>query len=339
MPNWRIGYRTLKTAIGAALAIFIAQWLQLDFYVSAGIITVLCISVTKKESVRASWERIIACIIGLIYGGIIYEVLGYHPISIALLFLLFIPTAVAIGAKRGVVTSVVIMLHLYTVEGVTVEVLLNELMLIFIGVGVALVMNMYMPSNEKDLTWKQVKLEDCFRQIWMEFASYLQHGDNSWNGKEIADAAAIIEEGKGMALKNVDNHFLRNDDYFYHYYKMREKQFAVIKSILPFISTLDKTVVQGEKIASFMEELSQAVSPGNTSAYFLVRLNELRNELKDMDLPQTREEFEVRSSLFYILHELEEYLLTKKKFKPDPKRTRTVSGKRLNRDHEQRDTN
>ncbi|MDQ0299556.1 uncharacterized membrane protein YgaE (UPF0421/DUF939 family) [Salibacterium salarium] len=338
MPKWRIGYRTLKTAIGAALSIFIAQLLQLDFYVSAGIITVLCISVTKKESVRASWERIVACLVGLIYGSIVYELIGYHPISIALLFLLFIPTAVGIGAKRGVVTSVVIMLHLYTTEGVSVEVLLNEVLLIFIGVGVALVMNMYMPSNEKDLTWKQVRLEDCFRSIWKEFASYLRFGDNTWDGKEIADAAAFIEEGKEMALKNVDNHFLRNDDYFYHYFKMREKQFAVIKSILPFISTLDRTLIQGEKMASFMEELSQAVSPGNTSAYFLVRLNELRNELKQMELPQTREEFEVRSSLFYILHELEEYLLTKKKFKPDPKRTKTVSAKRLNRDHKQRDT-
>ncbi len=51
-----------------------------------------------------------------------------------------------------------------------------------------------------------------------------------------------------------------------------------------------------------------------------------------MPLPETREEFEVRSSLFYILHELDEYLTIKKMFKPDPKRTHNVSGKRLTRD-------
>ncbi|MFZ4452163.1 aromatic acid exporter family protein [Salibacterium aidingense] len=336
MSGWRIGYRTVKTSVGAALSIFMAQLFQLDFYVSAGIITVLCISVTKKESLRASWERLIACLIGLMFAGFIYELLGYHPLSVAILFLLFIPTAVTIGVKRGVVTSVVIMLHLYTLEEISVGILLNELFIISIGIGVALIMNVYMPSREKDLTWKQVRLEDCFRKIWKEYAAYLQHGDILWDGKEIAEAAAIIEKGKGMALKNIENHFLRNDDYFYHYFKMREKQFDVIKRILPFISTLDRTVVQGEKMGRFLHELSEGVSPGNTAGYFLARLDDLKKEIQEMELPQTREEFEVRSSLFYILHELEAYLLTKKRFKPDPKRTRTVSGKRLNRDRQKR---
>ncbi|WP_158735215.1 aromatic acid exporter family protein [Alteribacillus sp. YIM 98480] len=339
MPKWRIGYRTLKTAVGAALAIFIAQLLQLEFFVSAGIITVLCISITKKESVRASWERFVACVIGLGYGSVIFEVLGYHPISIAVLFLLFIPTAVAAGVKKGVVTSVVIMLHLYTYGNVSVTIWINEIFLITIGVGVALVMNMYMPSAEKTLIWKQVKLEECFKKIWKEYASYLRYGDNSWDGKEIAEVSSLIEEGKSLAMKNIDNHFLRHDDYFYHYFNMREKQLDVIESILPFISTLDRTVIQGEKMAGFMEELSQAVTPGNTAGYFLIRLNELREEIKKMELPKSRAEFEIRSSLFYILHEIEEYLLIKKMFKPDPKRTRTVSEKRLNRDHNGRDTN
>ncbi|MFB4164625.1 aromatic acid exporter family protein [Alteribacillus sp. JSM 102045] len=338
MPKWRIGYRTLKTSVGAAIAIFIAQFFQLEFFVSAGIITVLCVSVTKKESLRASWERFIACIIGLGYGSIVFEVAGYHPISIFLLFLIFIPTAVAAGVKRGVVTSVVIMLHLYTYEEVSVDIWINEFLIIVIGIGVALLMNIYMPSAEKTLIWKQVMLEECIETIWKEFASYLRYGDNSWDGKEITEASGLIEEGLGLALKNIDNHFLRHDDYFYHYFKMREKQFDVIESILPFISTLDRTVLQGEKMAVYMEELSQAVTPGNTAGYFLIRLEELREELKQMDLPKSREEFEIRSSLFYILQEIEEYLLIKKRFRPDPKRTRKVSGKRLHRDQRGRDT-
>ncbi|SDI39134.1 Uncharacterized membrane protein YgaE, UPF0421/DUF939 family [Alteribacillus persepolensis] len=339
MPRWRIGYRTIKTAIGAALAIFIAELLELEFFVSAGIIAVLCISVTKKESLRASWERFVACLIGLGYASILFEVIGYHPVSIAVIFLLFIPTAVAVGVKKGIVTSVVIMLHLYMYETVSVSIWVNEVLLIVIGVGVALIMNMYMPSAEKPLILKQVKLEECFEKIWREYSRYLRDGDTSWDGREIAVASSFIEEGKSLALKNVDNHFLRHDDYFYHYFKMREKQLDIIERILPFISTLDRTVVQGEKIAVYMDELSQAVTPGNTAGYYLMRLDELRDEMKEMKLPSSRTEFEVRSSLFYILHELEEYLLIKKMFKPDPKRTRTISGKRLNRDSHKRNTN
>ncbi|EUJ32989.1 hypothetical protein MFLO_05220 [Listeria floridensis FSL S10-1187] len=45
----KIGLRTLKTAFGAALAILIAEWLKLDYAVSAGVITVLSIQNTKKS--------------------------------------------------------------------------------------------------------------------------------------------------------------------------------------------------------------------------------------------------------------------------------------------------
>ncbi|SFE31733.1 aromatic acid exporter family protein [Alteribacillus iranensis] len=337
MAKWRLGYRTVKTALGAALAVFIAQLFQLDFYISAGIITVLCISVTRKESIRVSWERIAACMIGIAIGSVLFTFLGYHPLSIAIIILLFIPTAVTLGLKKGIVTSIVIIFHLYLSQDITLQLLFNELILITIGVGVALLMNSYMPNSERELTWKQVELEDDIRKIWKEFASYLRDANISWDGREISRAASTIEEAKGLALINMENQFSRNDDYFYHYFTMRDKQLNVIERMLPFISTLDDTVIQGKKIAVFMEELSDAVSPGYTAGYFLVRLDELYHEIKAMDLPKTREEFEIRSSLFYILHELEQYLIIKKMFKPDPKRTHTVSGKRLYRDQEKGD--
>lgn len=45
----KIGYRTAKTAIGTALSIFIAQLAGLNNFASAGIITILCVQVTKKD--------------------------------------------------------------------------------------------------------------------------------------------------------------------------------------------------------------------------------------------------------------------------------------------------
>ncbi len=71
MARFTIGYRTVKTALGAAVSIFLAQLLQLDFFVSAGIITILCISITKRDSLKISGERIVACLIGLLYATLI----------------------------------------------------------------------------------------------------------------------------------------------------------------------------------------------------------------------------------------------------------------------------
>lgn len=47
---FKIGYRTIKTAIGAPVAIFIAQLLQLDYAISAAVITMLCIQTTRRAS-------------------------------------------------------------------------------------------------------------------------------------------------------------------------------------------------------------------------------------------------------------------------------------------------
>lgn len=331
MGRFRIGYRTLKTAVGTAISVYIAQLLQLDYYISAGVITILCITTTKRGSLTVSIERLVSCVIGLGVASVFFELIGYNPVAIAALFLISIPLSVAANAARGIVTSSVIVLHLYTEEQVSAGIWINELAIIFIGIGVALIMNLYMPSSEKSLAQDQLSLEDAFRKIWEEYANYLRFGDNIWDGAEFSEAAKIIDEAKGKALRDIDNHFLRDDDYFYHYFRMREKQFSVLESILPFISSIDQSVPQGHKMADYMDELSDAVSPGNTAGYFLYRLDEMKHEIQQMELPKTRHEFEIRSSLFYILYEIEEYLLIKKMFKPDPKRTHTISGKRLNR--------
>lgn len=64
---FKIGYRTLKTALGTASAIYIAQLLGLHNFVSTGIITILCIQVTKKRSLQASWARFAACILAIVF--------------------------------------------------------------------------------------------------------------------------------------------------------------------------------------------------------------------------------------------------------------------------------
>ena len=70
-------------------------------------------------------------------------------------------------------------------------------------------------------------------------------------------------------------------------------------------------------IADFLEELSEAIHPGNTAHHYLKRLGDLQNQFKDEPLPTSREEFEARAQLFQLLKEMEQYLLIKKSLKVD----------------------
>jgi uncharacterized membrane protein YgaE (UPF0421/DUF939 family) len=306
--NFKIGYRTLKTAVGAAIAIGIAQMLHLDFYASAAILTILCISVTRRKSLVVSWQRFAACLIGMGYSVIIFELIGYQPWSLGILLLLFIPTAVMLRVQEGIVTSSVIVLHLYTLQQVSVAIIINEVLLISIGIGVALIMNLYMPSSEKVLRVYLRDIEDHFKKILHEMAEYLRHGESEWDGSEIPETVELLKVGKNEALRNVHNHIMRYEDQYYHYFKMREKQFEIVERLMPFVSSLEKSLPQSIELADFLDELSKSLSPANHVVYFLERLDKMEAEFKEMDLPQSREEFEIRSSLLYIMHELRQYL-------------------------------
>ncbi|UOE54327.1 aromatic acid exporter family protein [Bacillus sp. CMF12] len=312
--KYRIGYRTIKTAVGTSISIMIAQMLQLDNFVSAGILTILCIKVTKKKSLRASWDRFFACLMAMVFSSLFFEGIAYHPLVIGLLLLFFIPAAVMVKASDGIVTSSVIILHIYSAGEVSKELLLNELGIITVGIGVALIANLYMPSLESKLKEYRLEIEDNFKIIFDEIVKYLRTHESSWDGREITETMELIDKAKTLAFRDVENHFRRNDNLYYHYFKMREKQFEIIERVLPSVTSIALPVEQGEMIADFIEELSDHIHPGNTAIQFLEKLYRMRVSFENMELPKTREEFEARAALLHFVKEMEQYLIIKSSF-------------------------
>jgi uncharacterized membrane protein YgaE (UPF0421/DUF939 family) len=314
---FRIGYRTIKTAIGTAVSISVAQYLGLNNFVSAGIITLLCIQVTKKKSLQVAWARFIACLLAIAFSFLFFEGIGYHPVSISLLLFFFIPTTVMLKVTEGIATSSVIFLHFYAAKQFTVSFVLNELSLIVIGIGVALLMNMYMPSVEKQLKEYQQQIEDLFRIIFKEIVKYLRTNESDWDGKELMVAADLLQKAKSLALRNVENRILRTEDYYYRYFQMREKQFEIIERLLPLVTSITYTVEQRNMVADFIDELSDAIHSGNTANKFIKQLREMKKHFETMELPKTREEFEERAALLHFVKEMEQYLIIKSQFKTD----------------------
>ncbi|MFJ7991406.1 aromatic acid exporter family protein [Peribacillus frigoritolerans] len=326
---FKIGYRTIKTALGATLAIIIAQMLELEYFSAAGIIAILCIQVTKKKSVYASWHRFLACLIAMAYASLLFQFIAFHPLIIGLILLIFIPTTVALKINEGIVTSSVIIMHLYGSGNITFSLLINETILIAVGVGVALVMNLYMPSVDDKLLAYQESIETNFSAILMGIVRYLRDNDHTWDGKEITETANLLNQAKSLAFRDVENHFLREEDLYYHYFKMREKQFEIIERILPLVTNIPLVVKQSGIVADFIEDLAENVHPQNTAILYLKKLEEMEIHFRGMALPQTREEFESRAALLQLMKEMERYLLLKYSFKGLPK----LTGNRMKKRH------
>ena len=312
---FKIGYRKLKTAIGVTLAISLAQMFALKSFPSAGLITILCIQVTKKKSIHAAFCRFIACIIAMLYSTIFFEGIAFHPVVIGLMLLFFIPTVVKLNVQEGVVTSSVIILHIYSSGHVSPQLILNETGLLVIGISVALLMNWYMPSKEKEMTHFQESIEEDFRVMMQKMVLYLRTGKSHWDGKELMSVLDNLSKGKVLAYRDVENHVKYHDDVFYQYFIMREKQFEVLENMLTLVAKIPSHNPYSEMIASLIEEMSEHIHPYNTSYIYLSKLEGIKEEMQKMDLPLTREDFNVQSSLFDLIRELEKYLMLKNVYK------------------------
>ncbi len=315
MKKFSIGYRTLKTAVGAFIAIAIAQYFELEFFSAAGILTILCIQPTKKKSVHAVYTRVVASFIGIILAYLFFEIFGYHPAVLGLMLLLFIPTIVSLKVSPGFVSSAVIIMHLYSVADFTLDILYNELALMAIGYSVGLLVNMYMPDIQPELNYYRQKIEDLYKKIFFEIAKYLKEGDTFWDGKELVEAVEVLNKAKALAFQDVENHLTRKENLYYLYFDMREKQLEIIERVLPKITALPVIVQQAELVSVFMEDLSENVHSGNTASHYREKLEEVKVEFAKMPLPDDHQTFLAMAALYQFIEEMDAYLAIKQSFK------------------------
>ena len=311
-----MGYRTIKTAVGAGLAIWIASLLDLEFATFAAIIVIMCIERTKKKTLITIKDKFFASLLSLILGGLFFEVLGYYPIVFSLFILLFVPILVRAHIQGGFVTSMVVVLHVYTVKDANWAMFLNELYIILIGMGIALLVNSFMPSFKRDIEIFKKEIEQKFEILLFELSAHLRDNMRSWDGKEILEVEDLINQSKSIAIQDVENHLLRKQNKDYYYLEMREDQLELLKHMMKIVAIFSSSsldVKQKEMFAEFLENLSRNVHSGDTTDISLNELEELNALISKMELPKTREEFEIRANLFYLIYEMKNYLNIKKK--------------------------
>lgn len=314
IKRFSIGYRTIKTAFGIAIAIALASLLDLEYYTSAGILTILCIQTTKRKSIHAIYTRVFASLLVMLLAYILFSIGGYNPIMLGILVLLFLPILVMLKITPGFVSSIVILLHILNSQDFTVDLLINELLIMTIGFGVGFLINFYMPDISKRLNKYRIEIEDAYGTIFHQIEDYLRTGDTNWDGKELIIAAECVEKGKALAYMDIENHLARKEDVFYRYFDIRQKQLEIIERVLPKITNLPASVQHAAIVADFIGELSENVHSGNTVVKNRKKLALVRDAFEEMPLPQSHDEFLSMSALYTFIEEMDQYFAVKDGF-------------------------
>jgi len=312
-----MGFRVLKTAIAVIISIYLAMWLGLHSPSSAGLLAILGVEVTKKKGVRSALFRIIASLIGLAFGWLLFGIFGYHVWVIGLFIVLVYPLLYRLGISEGTVTGSVVMFHLFVGQTVSYAAILNEVQLLVVGLGTATLVNIaYMPKPDRKLLEAKRRVEHHFSEIFFRIADHLRDNSSIWDGRELLEAGNAVALGAGLAKRSLDNTlFFGGDPYWRVYFYMRGEQLESIHRMAALIAQVYENLPQGESVAEVLEELSGDVRKEYYSGRAEQRLGELEQRYKMMPLPATRAEFEVRSALLQLTRELQFYLSIAKKQK------------------------
>lgn len=311
-----IGYRTLKTAVGATFAMIIADVLGLKYSVAAGIITILSIQNTKRKSFHVAVQRVIACLLALVISSILFAILGHNAVVFGVFLLIFIPLAVKFNLQEGIVVNSVLATHILVEKYVGVDLILNEILLMVVGAGVALLFNLYMPSIEREIGEDQIYIEEKMKEILIHMSIALRELSVSLKEDKLFNGLGNrLLKAKKRAYINLNNYFLLDVSYYVAYMEMRIQQFETLKRMREHFNKFFMTYEQTEMISDFTRKVGESLHEKNTGHELLLDLEALKENFRNMDLPRTREEFENRALLFQFLNDIEQFITIKNEFK------------------------
>lgn len=312
--------KILKIAGGSLLSMVIAERLGLNYAASAGVITLLSIHDTKRETIRMMVKRMAAFLIALLLAPICFYWLGYRPLAVGAFLLLFTPACTFLQLQEGISVSTVLMTHFLTEGSMSGRHIANEVLLLLVGTGIGVAMNLYIPGRKNIIRQKQHRIEEQFRYLLACMAEILDGGwkegtadqDEYDNGFAVLED--ILEQGEKDAYGEMENSLLTETRYYLGYMILRKNQLMVLRRIRSFLRWPHPFPCQAKRISGLFLSISQSFHEYNNAAGLLEELEQVKVRMRRQPLPATREEFEARAVLFQILLDLEQFLMMKRKF-------------------------
>ena len=309
-----ISQRTIKLILATCLACLVASFLDLSSAVSAGIIALLSLSDTRRSTLKLAHNRFFSMILALTIGVLAFQLLGFHLWSLGLYLALYIPIAYKMGLEIGITPSSVLVGHLLVQESISLTLLINEFLLFAIGTGFALLVNLYMPSREEEISHYYTLVEEKLKNILLRFNYYLSRGDGRNKAQLVDELDSLLEEALRLVYLDHSNHLFHQTDYHIHYFEMRQSQSRILRNMAQQINTCQLAASETLILAQLFSKIAGQLSQTNPASSLLDDIERFLEVFRNRSLPKTREEFETRATLLQLLREAKTFIQVKVDF-------------------------
>lgn len=289
-----------KMIIGFLLGMLIAQLFNLNFAYTAGVIVVLSLEPTRIKSLNIALKRLAASFLGLIMSVAIFWLLGYSIWTILLFLVLFVPLTFVLKIEGGIVVTLVLVSQLYLEANYANAI--NATFILLIGVGVSFILNLYMPKMDKHIYLYMNRIDK-------EINAAIQNLANN-NSIDFNSLDKTMIEAKRRLSYDIENHYFFRTDQRQCYLQMREQQIEILRTITPILHGV-KDISEKQQILNYLKEFDGQIGEANYATALKEKLDVLFEYYRKSNLPVTRDEFESRAQLYYVLLEMDRFLKLK----------------------------
>ncbi len=306
---------SFKIITAAILAIVLAQLLKLEFAISAGIVAILTIQPTKKETVATALGRLYAFIVALAIAYVSFSLIGYNVRAFFVYLVFFIVACQVFKWYSAMAMNSVLISHFVTLGSMSMAAVKNEVLIFVIGVGIGILANLHLRKRKDYIEKLKSETDAQIVKIVKRMSERIVNKDLSdYNGECFQVLNRQITEAQQVAEQNYKNQFQTDDIFDQEYVAMRDRQRHVLYEMYKDVRRLNSTPGTAQRISEFLSEMAKVFDKDNDAVVLMEQLEDMSAYMKSQPLPVTREEFEDRARLFGLLCNLEEFLQIKAEF-------------------------
>ncbi|MDE6590347.1 MAG: hypothetical protein K2K53_08430 [Oscillospiraceae bacterium] len=307
----------LKIGAGTSIAIYIAQALELEYAVSAGTVTLLTLMMSKWATVKLSVARLATFCVTILLASVMFPYIDSMWIAYGLLLTLVVFFSELLGWRATISVNAVVAVHLLTSRDFSAAAIRNEFLLVLIGVILAVVLNLFnanfshrqrIISNMRDT---EKRLQTFLRELAADLSGQ-EVREDVW--QDIFALEAQLQEYKKSASEYQDNTFHSHPEYYISYFEMRSGQCRILRNLHDELARIRSMPRQAAVISDYILYLSEYVIEINQPTQQIARLEELFADMREEELPKSRDEFENRAMLYHILMDIQDFLTYKADF-------------------------
>lgn len=308
-------FNSIKIILAAISAIMVAQLLNLHYSISAGIVAILTIQPTKKETIETALNRFYAFLVSLFLAFLCFSLFGFRIRGFLVYLIFYIILCELLHWYYAMTMNAVLISHFVSYGVMSAETVINEVLIFIIGVGIGVIANLHLRKKVDYIEELKQEADQQIVNILNRMSERIVNVDmTDYNADCFIELRKLIRKAKNLAEENYLNQFNKDDRYDIEYIMMRDRQCQVLYEMYKNVRKLNSRPETAKEISHFMQVMARAFHRDNDGMELMKQFREMDVYMKKSPLPTERIEFENRARLFVVMRNIEEFIKIKADF-------------------------